>query len=269
MNEVQAAEGRPPGLGRIDIANASIEFKSPGGGTVQALAPTDLVIDAGSFVSLIGPSGCGKSTLLNAVAGFVECATGTIALDGEEVAGINPEVGVVFQQYALFPWFSALGNVEFSLKRFAISKSERRDRAMAALKEVGLEGRERSFPGQLSGGMRQRVALARTFVSEPKVLLMDEPFGALDAQTRIVMHDILLRVWEAHRATVLFVTHDVDEALILSDRAHIMSAGPGRIIETIEVGTDRPRHVDKVTEEFMINRNRIIGLLRKPDESCT
>lgn len=256
-------------IGRISIDNASIEFKTPGVGTLQALAPTDLVIDAGSFVSLIGPSGCGKSTLLNAVAGFVECATGSIALDGEKVAGINPEVGVVFQQYALFPWFTALGNVEFSLKRFPLSKADRREKAMAALREVGLEGREHNYPGQLSGGMRQRVALARTFVSEPKVLLMDEPFGALDAQTRIVMHDILLRVWEAHRATVLFVTHDVDEALILSDRLHIMSAGPGRIIETIDVDTSRPRHVDDVSQDFLRNRNHIIRLLRKPDATDT
>lgn len=254
-----------PEVGRIDIEGYSVEFKAPKGGTIQALAKTDLVIEAGSFVSLIGPSGCGKSTLLNAVGGFVEGTTGSIKLDGAVVDGINPDVGVVFQQYALFPWFTALGNVEFSLKRFNLGKQERRDRAMAALKEVGLEGREDNFPGQLSGGMRQRVALARTFVSEPKVLLMDEPFGALDAQTRIIMHEILLQVWEAHRATVLFVTHDVDEALILSDLAHIMSSGPGRIIETISINTERPRHVDAVTEEFMKNRNHIIGLLRKPE----
>jgi NitT/TauT family transport system ATP-binding protein len=250
--------------GRIEVDNASITFKATGGRTVEALAPTSLDIEPGSFVSLIGPSGCGKSTLLNAVGGFVPLTTGEIRLDGKPVRGIDPDVGVVFQQYALFPWFTALGNVMFALKRFRISKQERLDRAREALREVGLEGREHTFPGQLSGGMRQRVALARTFVTSPKVLLMDEPFGALDAQTRIVMHDILLRVWEAHRATVLFVTHDVDEALILSDRAHIMSAGPGRIIETLEIDAERPRHVDQVTEEFIRNRNRIIGLLRQP-----
>lgn len=266
MGIQQTSGDRHLDVGRIDIEGLSIVFRAPGGGVIQALASTDLVIEAGTFVSLIGPSGCGKSTLLNAVAGFVKGTTGSIKLDGVEVTGINPDVGVVFQQYALFPWFSALGNVEFSLKRFPISRSERRDRAMAALKEVGLEGREKNYPGQLSGGMRQRVALARTFVSEPKVLLMDEPFGALDAQTRIVMHDILLRVWEAHRATVLFVTHDVDEALILSDRAHIMSAGPGRIVETIEIVTQRPRHVDAISQDFVENRNHIIGLLRKPVE---
>ena len=170
----------------------------------------------------------------------------------------------MFQQYGLFPWFTALGNVLFALKRFKISKEERLDRAHAALKEVGLDGRESTFPGQLSGGMRQRVALARTFVTSPKVLLMDEPFGALDAQTRVVMHDILLRVWDAHKATVIFVTHDVDEALILSDKAHIMSAGPGRIIETMEIPHERPRHIDNIDEQFLKNRNHIIKLLRQP-----
>ena len=267
MNAETAGKSEHLDVGRIDVEGLSVEFKSPGGEIVRALAKIDLVIEAGSFVSFIGPSGCGKSTLLNAAAGFVKGATGSIKLDGVEVNGINPDVGVVFQQYALFPWFTALGNIEFSLKRFAISKTERRERAMAALKEVGLEGREKAFPGQLSGGMRQRVALARTFVSEPKVLLMDEPFGALDAQTRIVMHDILLRVWNAHKATVLFVTHDVDEALILSDRAHIMSSSPGRIIETIEIETERPRHVDAISEDFIKHRNHIMGLLRKPNET--
>lgn len=127
-----------------------------------------------------------------------------------------------------------------------------------------MEGRENTFPGQLSGGMRQRVALARTFVTSPKVLLMDEPFGALDAQTRVVMHEILLRIWEAHKATVIFVTHDVDEALILSDKAHIMSSGPGRIIETMEINDARPRIAHQMSESFLVNRNHIIGLLRQP-----
>ncbi|WP_354539893.1 ABC transporter ATP-binding protein [Roseovarius sp. MBR-6] len=251
-------------VGRIDIENASVTFTGPGGERIEALAPTDLVIEPGSFISLIGPSGCGKSTLLNAVGGFVALSDGSIRLDGEPVTGINPDVGVVFQQYALFPWFTALGNVMFALKRFPMSKKERRERAIEALREVGLQGRENTYPGQLSGGMRQRVALARTFVTSPKVLLMDEPFGALDAQTRVVMHEILLRVWEAHKATVIFVTHDVDEALILSDKAHIMSAGPGRIIETLDIDDERPRRAHQVSESFLNNRNHVIGLLRQP-----
>ena len=253
-------------LGLIELKNVSIQFNAPRKGVIEALATTDLKIEPGSFISLIGPSGCGKSTLLNAVGGFVPLTTGTIELDGEPVKGINPDIGVVFQQYALFPWLTALGNVLFALKRFPITKQERLERAFSALREVGLEGRERSYPGQLSGGMRQRVALARTFVTSPKVLLMDEPFGALDAQTRVVMHEILLRIWEAHKATVIFVTHDVDEALILSDRAYVMSTAPGKIIETVEIVKDRPRHVDQVDSTFLKNRNHIISLLRPPRE---
>ena len=251
--------------GRIEIDKLSITFPLPNNQKVVALSTTDLVIEPGSFVSLIGPSGCGKSTLLNAMGGFVEPTTGSIKIDGQEVTGINPEVGVVFQQYALFPWFTCFGNINFALKRLPISASERKDRAMAALEEVGLADRAMTYPGQLSGGMRQRVALARTFVTEPKLLLMDEPFGALDAQTRVVMHDILLEIWEAHRSTVVFVTHDVDEALILSDRAEIMSSGPGRIIETMEIDSPRPRKADQVDTTFMERRNRIIHLLRKPE----
>ena len=253
-------------LGLIELKNVSIQFNAPRKGVIEALATTDLKIEPGSFISLFGPSGCGKSTLLNAVGGFVPLTTGTIELDGEPVKGINPDIGVVFQQYALFPWLTALGNVLFALKRFPISKNERLERAFSALREVGLEGRERTYPGQLSGGMRQRVALARTFVTSPKVLLMDEPFGALDAQTRVVMHEILLRIWEAHKATVIFVTHDVDEALILSDRAYVMSTAPGKIIETVEIVKDRPRHVDQVDSTFLKNRNHIISLLRPPRE---
>ena len=254
--------------GRVEIENVSISFDINRRSKVTAVLGADLIMEPGSFTALIGPSGCGKSTLLNAVAGFVPYSEGQIMIDGDPVTGINPEVGVVFQQYALFPWFTAIGNVEFALKRLNLDKKERRDRAMAALKEVGLEDRAKSFPGQLSGGMKQRVALARTFVSAPKVLLMDEPFGALDAQTRIAMHELLLGIWDAHRTTVLFVTHDVDEALILSDYAHIMSSGPGRIIESIHVDSPRPRKVDEMTEDFLTNRNHIIRLLRKPEENA-
>ncbi len=254
------------GPGRVEMEGLTITFKLPGGETLDAVKDVDLALEPGSFTALIGPSGCGKSTILNAIAGFVEISGGTIRIDRETVTGINPEVGVVFQQYALFPWFTAIGNVEFALKRLRLPKAERRDRAIEALREVGLEDRARTFPGQLSGGMKQRVALARTFASEPKVLLMDEPFGALDAQTRVSMQELLLRVWDMHRATVLFVTHDVDEALLLSDWAHVMSAGPGRIVESIDVDTPRPRKVDEVTEDFLDNRNRIMRLLR-PDET--
>jgi NitT/TauT family transport system ATP-binding protein len=248
--------------GRVRVDRASVHFRGVGKSRVAALGETDLVLEPGSFTALIGPSGCGKSTLLNAVAGFVPTSSGTIRVDERLVRGPDPEVGVVFQQYALFPWFTAIGNVEFALKRFRMSATERRREAHIVLDEVGLGGRERVYPGQLSGGMKQRVALARTLASKPKVLLMDEPFGALDAQTRVSMHELLLRIWDAHRTTVLFVTHDVDEALVLSDRVHVMSAAPGKIIETIEVSSTRPRSVDNVDESYLVNRNHIMGLLR-------
>jgi len=250
------------GVGRVVLEGVSIRFRGDDGKPIEAVGSTDLVLEPASFTALIGPSGCGKSTLLNVVAGFVPASTGAARVDGRRVEGPSPETGIVFQQYALFPWFTAIGNVEFALKRFGLSAAERRDKAMAALREVGLADRARSYPGQLSGGMKQRVALARTLASQPKVLLMDEPFGALDAQTRVSMHELLLRIWEAHRTTVLFVTHDVDEALVLSDRIHVMSTAPGRIVETIEVQSARPRSVDNVDASYVANRNRIMRLLR-------
>jgi NitT/TauT family transport system ATP-binding protein len=254
-----------PEIGNVLIDSATVQFRDRSGRIVQALTPTNLRLAPGSFTALIGPSGCGKSTLLNAVAGFVPLHNGVIMVDGKHVSRPTPDVGVVFQQYALFPWFSAIGNVEFALKRFGIPKEQRRSQALAGLAEVGLGERSASFPGQLSGGMRQRVALARTLAARPKVLLMDEPFGALDAQTRVAMHELLLRIWETHRTTVLFVTHDVDEALILSDRIHVMSASPGRIVDTIEVTSARPRSVDAVDDTYIAHRNRIMRLLRRPD----
>jgi NitT/TauT family transport system ATP-binding protein len=252
--------------GRVLIEEVSIRYRGARGKGIEALTATTLTLEPGSFTSLIGPSGCGKSTLLNAVAGFVPTSTGSIRVDGRPVHGPNPEIGIVFQQYALFPWFTAVGNILFALKRFPMNAAERHEKAMTFLDEVGLADKARNFPGQLSGGMKQRVALARTLASNPTVLLMDEPFGALDAQTRISMQILLLQIWETHRKTVLFVTHDVDEALLLSDRAHVMSAAPGRIVETIEIQSARPRSVDNVDESYLVNRNRIMRLLHHGDE---
>ncbi len=251
--------------GSVAVRGLTVEFPAAKKGRVTALAPIDVALEQGSFTAIVGPSGCGKTTLLNVVGGFVSPTTGTVLLDGQPIVGPTPEVGIVFQQYALFPWFSAMGNVEFALKRFGLPREERRREAFAFLDEVGLAGRGESFPHQLSGGMKQRVALARTFAGKPRVLLMDEPFGALDAQTRLAMHELLLRVWEHRRTTVLFITHDVDEALILADRVHVMSSAPGRIIDTIQVDRARPRSVDKLDEQFLRARARIIGLLRKQE----
>jgi NitT/TauT family transport system ATP-binding protein len=255
------------GTGHVEIRGVTIAYDGARSGHHLALAKTDLMIEPGAFVSLIGPSGCGKSSLLNAVGGFVHPSEGSITVDGRPVTGPDPEVGVIFQQYALFPWFSALANIEFALKRFGLPRHELRERAFEALREVGLESHAMKYPGQLSGGMKQRVAVARTLASRPKVLLMDEPFGALDAQTRISMHEILMRVWERHKSTVIFVTHDVDEALLLSDRVHVMSVAPGRIVRTLEVRAPRPRSVDKIDPETLAHRVTVLSLLKHgPDE---
>ena len=230
-------------------------------GPVTALASTDLDLEPGTFTALIGPSGCGKSTLMNAIAGFVPAAQGSLTLDGEAIDGPSAKVGVIFQQYALFPWFTALGNVRFALKRLKLSRAEETERAMGALSEVGLTAHATKFPQALSGGMKQRVAIARTFAYGPGVLLMDEPFGALDAQTRLTMHDLLIGVWKKHRATVLFVTHDVDEALLLADRVHVMSQAPGSLICRYDLGQPRPRSL-RASPELLDIREEILGLLR-------
>jgi NitT/TauT family transport system ATP-binding protein len=250
--------------GRVVVSDVSVSF-AKGRRRIEALAKTTLTLPRGSFTSLVGPSGCGKTTLLNVLAGFVEPTTGSASVDGLSVQHPTPDVGVVFQQYGLFPWFTAVGNVEFALKRFAASRAERRAQARQLLDEVGLLQHHDHYPAQLSGGMRQRVALARTLAGRPKVLLMDEPFAALDARTRASMHELLLRIWEQRRTTVLFITHDVDEALLLADTVHVMSAGPGRIVETVPVLRRRPRSVDLLGDEFVALRARILGRLRQED----
>lgn len=257
-------EAPAPGSGHVKISGLSIVFGEGASETV-ALAPTDLDLEAGTFTALIGPSGCGKSTLLNAVAGFAKPTEGTVHVDGRRVTGPHPSVGVIFQNFALFPWFTARGNVEFALKRFGAPKAERRERAMAALAEVGLADHALKFPGQLSGGMKQRVAIARTLAADPDVLLMDEPFGALDAQTRLRMHELLTGIWMRRRKTVLFVTHDVDEALRLADVVQVMASAPGRIIREVPVALERPRPVDRMSDGFLKLRSGLLGLLRHDD----
>ncbi|MDW3225069.1 MAG: ABC transporter ATP-binding protein [Paracoccaceae bacterium] len=250
--------------GVVRIAGLSVIF-GQGASITTALSPTDLDLEAGTFTALIGPSGCGKSTLLNVVAGFINPTEGAVHVDGRRVLGPHPSVGVIFQNFALFPWFSALGNVEFALKRFDLTKADRKDRALAALSEVGLSEHAAKFPGQLSGGMKQRVAIARTLAADPDVLLMDEPFGALDAQTRLRMHELLTGIWMRRRKTVLFVTHDVDEALRLADVIQVMANDPGRIIKTVPVALERPRPVDRMSEGFLKQRSELLGLLRHED----
>ncbi|GLX16982.1 MULTISPECIES: ABC transporter ATP-binding protein [Streptomyces] len=207
-----------------------LEGLTVGYGAAPVLERTDLVFPAGSFTALLGPSGCGKSTVLNTVAGFVRPASGRVTAGSVPVEGPGPERGVVFQHYALFPWRTARGNVEFALKRLGLSRRERRERALAALAEVGLADGAHKYPAQLSGGMQQRVALARALAAEPEVLLMDEPFGALDALTRGRMQDLLRELWRRSGTTVVFVTHDIDEALALAGRVVVLGASPGRVL---------------------------------------
>ncbi|GLV82367.1 ABC transporter ATP-binding protein [Streptomyces lavendulae] len=207
-----------------------LEGLSVGYGAAPVLRPTDLVFPAGSFTALLGPSGCGKSTVLNTVAGFVRPATGRVTAGGTEVTGPGPDRGVVFQHYALFPWRTARGNVEFALKRLGLPRAIRRELALAALAEVGLADGAEKYPAQLSGGMQQRVALARALAARPEVLLMDEPFGALDALTRTRMQALLRELWERSGTTVLFVTHDIDEALALAGRVVVLGGSPGRVL---------------------------------------
>ncbi len=231
------------------------------GGEVVALDGVDFDIPEKQFVTVIGTSGCGKSTLLSIIAGLEEETEGTVAVDGVPVYEPGRDRGVVFQSYTLFPWLTAQQNVEFALRG---NKQERAEIAHDHLKLVGLEGFADAYPSQLSGGMRQRIAIARALSYKPQVLLMDEPFGALDAQTRQLMQELLMRIWEEHRLTVMFVTHDIDEAVFLSDRVLVMTARPGRIKEDIHVGVDRPRTFEILTTpEFFEYKARLLAAVRE------
>lgn len=226
--------------GHIKVRDLGIRFGSRGQVT-QAVQSVSLDVMPGEFVSLIGPSGCGKSTLLNAVAGFIDPSAGELTVDGQPVHGPSPERGVVFQQYSLFPWLTVRKNVEFGLKMRGVPTAERERQARTLLGLAGLLSFENHYPDQLSGGMKQRVGIVRALATSPQVLLMDEPFGALDAQTRVVMQEILTNMWQRLRISVLFITHDIDEAIFLSDRLYVMTARPGRIKAEITIPLPRPR----------------------------
>ena len=213
-----------------------------GGDPVQALAPVDLTVGEGDFVAILGPSGCGKSTLLRIVAGLDRPTTGTVTLDGRPVTGPGADRGMVFQSYTLVPWLTVVGNIEFGPRERGVGAAERRAVAEKLMAQVGLTQFANHSPKQLSGGMQQRAALARALANDPKVLLLDEPFGALDHQTRGLMQELLLNIWEADRKTVLFVTHDIEEAIFLGSRCLVMSARPGRIKADISIPLPHPRH---------------------------
>lgn len=230
---------------------------------VHALSGINLTIPDGQFAAILGPSGCGKSTLLNIVAGFEEATTGDVRVFGKAVDGPAPERAVVFQEPALFPWLTVWKNVVFSPELRGLPKSTYVDQAREYIATVGLTGFEQHLPSQLSGGMKQRVGIARALLMEPRVLLMDEPFGALDAQTRLQMQELLLSVWEKHRRTVIFITHDIDEAILLADVVYVMSVRPGRLSFRLPIDLPRPRAVDLVTDEkFNALRRQIFAEIR-------
>ena len=255
----------------MSILSISGVSKTFSGGTV-ALQATDLAVEENDFITILGPSGCGKSTLLRMVAGLDTPTTGAIALDGKPVSGPGADRGMVFQSYTLFPWLTVLQNVCFGLREKAMPLAQQHEIAQAFIVKVGLKGFENHFPKQLSGGMQQRTALARALANDPRILLMDEPFGALDHQTRELMQELLLAIWEDERKTVLFVTHDIDEAIFMGNRAVVMSSRPGRIKCDLPVPLPHPRHYHmktepafvelkaRLTEEIRIEVRRAAGL---------
>jgi NitT/TauT family transport system ATP-binding protein len=264
-----AARGTAPsapavaGRGHILIRDMGIRF-GRGSAAVQAVSGVDLEVRLGEFVSLIGPSGCGKSTLLNVVGGFLEPTSGSATMDGQPIKGPGADRGVVFQQYSLFPWMTVRTNVEFGLKMQGVARSKRQQTARTLLGLAGLLSFENHYPDQLSGGMKQRVGIVRALATSPQVLLMDEPFGALDSQTRVVMQEILTNMWQQFRLSVLFITHDIEEAIFLSDRIYVMTARPGRIKAEIEVPLPRPRAAEMtVSRPFLDLRFKLHELIRE------
>ena len=247
----------------IEIRAVHKEF-AKGERRVVALEEIDLTVAEREFVAILGPSGCGKSTLLNMVAGFDLPTRGSVKVAGEQILAPAPSRGVVFQEPALFPWLTVMDNVVFGPKTRGQSAADYRARAAQIIEAVGLSGFETSYPAELSGGMRQRVGIARVLIMEPKVLLMDEPFGSLDAQTRTLMQELLLALWERHHQTVLFITHDIEEAVLLADRVCVMTARPGRIKKSIEVRMPRPRSIELTTSpEFNALRRAVLELIRQ------
>jgi NitT/TauT family transport system ATP-binding protein len=244
----------------LEVRGASKRF-----GATAAVDRVDLALDAGELLVLVGPSGCGKSTLLMMMAGLRQQTSGTITISGAPIPEPDPNrVGVVFQEASLFPWLTAEENVEFPLALRGVSKSDRRARAQDALKLVGLDGFGKRHPHELSGGMKQRVSIARGLVQDPPVLLMDEPFAALDEQTRMTMGDELLRIWAATGKTVVFVTHSLTEAVYLADEVIVMSPRPGRIVDHLQVSLPRPRTYEMLSgDTFGTLRDRIWRHIRK------
>jgi ABC-type nitrate/sulfonate/bicarbonate transport system ATPase subunit len=233
------------------------------GAATRALEPVSLEVAENDFITVLGPSGCGKSTLLRLIAGLESTSEGRILLDGKPVAGPGADRGMVFQSYTLFPWLTVRQNICFGLRERRLPEARQREVAARFIEQVGLNGFEDHYPKQLSGGMQQRVALARALANDPRILLLDEPFGALDNQTRALMQELLLSIWQRHRKTVLFVTHDIDEAVFMANRCAVFSARPGRIKTTLDIALPYPRHYTvKTTPEFAAYKARLTEEIR-------
>lgn len=268
-SEVKASEcDVSVAVGFLQVSGLTVRFGGAGG--ILALLETSFEVKRGEFVCVLGPSGCGKSTLLNVIAGFVTPTTGAVRLGGKVVTCPSQERGIAFQEHALFPWKTAWGNIAFGPRMKGLPRDDVRQIVDGLISLVGLKGFEKAYPHELSGGMAQRVSLARLLAANPEVLLMDEPFASLDAQTRIDMQETLLQIWEHSHKTVLFVTHDIDEALLLSDRVVLMSGRPGRIMETFDVPFVRPRVAGLLySNEAVGLRSRIFGLIRQEQRKST
>jgi len=262
-----------PKRAKITVRSVSRTFISADGGKVDALENINFEIadaysregrDVGEFRVLLGPSGCGKSTLLRLIAGLDHANAGEVLVNDQPVHGPGKDRGMVFQKYTSFPWLTVAGNIAYGMKINGVPEKQRKETVAQLVQDVGLSGFENAYPETLSGGMQQRVAIARTLALRPAVILMDEPFGALDAQTRSEMQQLLLKVWDESASTIVFVTHDVEEAVYLADRIFVMSAHPGTIIEDVQVPFERPRELGlKERNEFHELQNYVLGKLRR------
>src|SRR5882757_5495815 len=264
--EVETGSAPEAATAMIEIDRVSQIFQTSGRQSHLAISDISLTIEDGAFVSILGPSGCGKSTLLYIVGGFVNPTGGVAKVKGKAITGPGPDRGPVFQEFALFPWKSVLGNVMYGPRQQGVKHAEAEAQSRALIEMVGLKGFENFYPKELSGGMKQRVALARTLAYHPEVLLMDEPFGALDAHTRTRLQNDLLNIWERDRKTVLFVTHSVDEAVFLSDKVVMMSKSPGRIRQVIDIDLPRPRRRNELLLDPRYQKY-VVDIERMFDES--
>jgi NitT/TauT family transport system ATP-binding protein len=243
----------------IELINVSRRFLTPDGKSMTALRDFNMSVARGEFVAVVGPTGCGKSTTLNLVTGLARPSAGEVRVMGEAVNGIDPRIGFAFQTDALFPWRSVIDNVVAGPLFRGIAPGEAYEKARQWLSRVNLSGHESKFPHQLSGGMRKRVSLAQTFINEPQILLMDEPFSALDVQTRVLMHEELLRLWSQAKASVVFVTHDLEEAIALADKVYVLTAGPATVKSVYTINIPRPRVVSEIRyEKSFIDISRTI-----------